>query len=135
MRLPTRRSAAGVLEIVVDTRERYAWKFERQQVEVVKRALAVGDYAVELDGEIAGVVERKKLQELASNVVDGSLLVTMVDLATTPRASARPVLWPRNGRTGSSGPPSGTPWRSSSSSEPMGRRFGSTILDPNGCSG
>src|SRR5262245_42282544 len=87
MRLPTRRSAAGVLEIAVDTRERYAWKFERQQVEVVKRALAVGDYAVELDGEVAGVVERKKLQELASNVVDGSLLVTMAHLATAPRAA------------------------------------------------
>src|SRR5687768_16407478 len=31
MRLPTKRSAAGVLEILVDTRERYAWKFEAQQ--------------------------------------------------------------------------------------------------------
>ena len=87
MRLPTRRSAAGVLEIVVDTRERYAWKFERQQVELTKRALAVGDYAIELDGAVVGVVERKKLQELASNVVDGSLLVTMAELATVPRSA------------------------------------------------
>jgi hypothetical protein len=38
MRLPTRRSAAGVLEIVVDTRERYAWKFERQQVTMLAAA-------------------------------------------------------------------------------------------------
>lgn len=87
MRLPTRRSAAGVLEIVIDTRERYAWKFERQQVALAKRALTVGDYAVELDGEILGVVERKKLAELAGNVVDGSLLVTLGELSTARRAA------------------------------------------------
>src|SRR3954469_21583932 len=87
LRLPTRRSAAGVLEIVVDTRERYAWKFERQQVTLIKRALTVGDYAVEVDREIVGVVERKKLTELAGNVVDGSLLVTLSELATATRAA------------------------------------------------
>src|SRR3954466_6857612 len=43
MRLPTRGSAAGVVDIVVDSRERYAWKFERQQVTLSKRALIVGD--------------------------------------------------------------------------------------------
>jgi ERCC4-type nuclease len=87
MRLPTRRSAAGVLEVVVDSRERYAWKFERQQVTLAKRALTVGDYAVEFDGEVVGVVERKKLDELASNVVDGSLLVVLGELATARRAA------------------------------------------------
>ncbi|MGD9797813.1 MAG: ERCC4 domain-containing protein [Microbacteriaceae bacterium] len=87
MRLPTRRSAAGVLEIVVDTRERYAWKFEKQQVALTKRALLVGDYAVELDGEVLGVVERKKLAELASNVVDGSLLLRLGELAAARRAA------------------------------------------------
>ena len=87
MRLPTRRSAAGVLEVVVDSRERYAWKFERQQVSLSRRALTVGDYAVEVDGEVVGVVERKKLAELASNVVDGSLLMTLADLATARRAA------------------------------------------------
>ncbi|MET0903138.1 MAG: ERCC4 domain-containing protein [Acidimicrobiales bacterium] len=87
MRLPTRRSAGGVLEVVVDTRERYAWKFERQQAETTRRALTVGDYAVELDGEVVGVVERKKLEELAGNVVDGSLLVTLAELATARRGA------------------------------------------------
>lgn len=87
MRLPTRRSAVGVLEIVVDTRERYAWNFERQQVALAKRALVVGDYAVEVDGEIVGVVERKKLGELAGNVVDGSLLVNLGELAAARRAA------------------------------------------------
>jgi hypothetical protein len=87
MRLPTRRSAAGVLDVVVDTRERYAWKFERQQVVLSKRALVVGDYAVEVDGAIVGVVERKKLSELAANVVDGSLLLRLGELAAAPRAA------------------------------------------------
>lgn len=87
MRLPTRRSAAGVLDVIVDTRERYAWKFEGQQVTLTKRALVSGDYGVEVDGRLAGVVERKKLAELASNVVDGSLLVALAELATAPRAA------------------------------------------------
>jgi ERCC4-type nuclease len=87
MRLPTKRSVAGFLEIVVDTRERYAWKFERQQASLSKRALTVGDYAVEVDDEVVGVVERKKLAELAGNVVDGSLLVTLGELATARRAA------------------------------------------------
>jgi hypothetical protein len=87
MKLPTRRSAAGVLQVIVDTRERYAWKFERQQVTLVSRALTVGDYAVEVDGEVVGVVERKRLTELAANVVDGSLLVTLAELATARRAA------------------------------------------------
>lgn len=87
MRLPTRRSAAGVLEITVDSRERYAWAFAEQQATTTKAALAVGDYAVHLDGEVVGVVERKKLPELAGNVVDGSLLTTLAALATAPRAA------------------------------------------------
>ncbi|MBK5221594.1 MAG: ERCC4 domain-containing protein [Acidimicrobiia bacterium] len=87
MRLPTKRSAAGVLPIVVDTRERYAWKFERQQASLTKRALTVGDYAVESDGEVVGVVERKKLTELAGNVVDGSLLVMLGELSVARRAA------------------------------------------------
>jgi hypothetical protein len=87
MRLPTKRSAAGVLEIVVDTRERYAWKFEGKQAQTVKRALTVGDYGVEIDGDLVGVVERKKLEELAGNVVDGSLLLTLGELSSTPRAA------------------------------------------------
>jgi hypothetical protein len=87
MRLPTKRAAGGVLDIVVDSRERYAWKFEKQQATTSRRALVVGDYAVELDGEVVGVVERKKLQELAGNVVDGSLLVTLGELVTARRAA------------------------------------------------
>jgi hypothetical protein len=87
LRVPTRRSAAGSLTIVVDTRERYAWKFGNQQATTEKRALAVGDYAVELDGAVVGVVERKTLPDLASVLVDGSLLLTLAELSTVPRAA------------------------------------------------
>lgn len=87
LRMPTRRSAAGSLEIVVDTRERYAWKFTEQQATTVKRALVVGDYAVEVDGTMVGAVERKTLADLTKCVVDGSLLMTLAELATVPRAA------------------------------------------------
>lgn len=87
LRVPTRRAAAGVLEIVVDTRERYAWKFAAQQATTVKRALVVGDYAVELDGDVVGIVERKTLADLAGRLVDGSLLVLLGELAAARRAA------------------------------------------------
>ena len=87
LRVPTRRSAAGALELIVDTRERYPWKFTDQQATTSKRALPVGDYGVELDGSLVGVVERKTLPDLAAHLVDGSLLVTLGELATVPRAA------------------------------------------------
>jgi hypothetical protein len=87
LRVPTRRAAGRELEIVVDTRERYAWKFQHHQAITTKRALAVGDYGVELDGAVVGVVERKTLQDLAARLVDGSLLVTLGELASVPRAA------------------------------------------------
>lgn len=86
--LPTAR-AAGVagLEVVVDTRERYAWKFSHQQVTTTKRALTVGDYAVEHDGVVVAVVERKSLADLASSLTGGSLRATLSALVQFPRAA------------------------------------------------
>ena len=87
LRLPTRRSAAGALTIIVDTRERYPWKFSDQQVTVSKGALPVGDYAVEIDGDVVAAVERKTLADLAARLVDGSLLIMLGELASLPRAA------------------------------------------------
>ena len=75
------------MEIVVDTRERYAWKFTDQQATTTKRALAVGDYAVELDGVVVAAVERKTLADLTARLVDGSLLVMLGELASVSRAA------------------------------------------------
>jgi len=85
--LPTAR-ASGVadLEIIVDTRERYAWKFSTQQATTVKEALPVGDYGVKLNDEWIAVVERKSLADLASSLTSGKLEYRLADLEQIPRA-------------------------------------------------
>jgi hypothetical protein len=90
VRVPGRR--AGGLEqltIFVDTRERYPWRFGRQQaVSTERRALPAGDYAVEAPGgELAAVVERKTLADLAGALVDGSLSYLLAELDALPRAA------------------------------------------------
>lgn len=89
LRLPTRR-ASGLADLVIvqDTRERYGYRFAHQQVEVERAALRVGDYGV-LDehGELAAVVERKSLSDLAGRLVDGKLAFDLADLASVPRAA------------------------------------------------
>lgn len=86
--LPTAR-AGGLdsLEIVVDTRERYAWKFSHQQATTVKRALPVGDYASFVEDDLVAVVERKSLADLAGSLTSGRLAYRLADLATAPSAA------------------------------------------------
>lgn len=85
--LPKAR-AAGLadLQFIVDTRERYAWKFTQQQVTTVKEALPVGDYAAKVDGEVVAVVERKSLEDLAGSLTTGKLRYRLEALAEMPRA-------------------------------------------------
>jgi hypothetical protein len=68
--LPTAR-AAGIaeLEIVVDTHERYAYRFGGQQVRVVERALPCGDYAIVVGGQLVASVERKSLADREAHVI------------------------------------------------------------------
>jgi ERCC4 domain len=90
VRVPRRRAAghaAHELEILVDTRERYPYRFAGKQARTLRRALTAGDYAVELDGELVAVVERKSLADLASTLVDGSLNFLLAELAALPRAA------------------------------------------------
>lgn len=87
-RLPTRRaSALPDLEILVDSRERYAWKFSHQQTATARRALPAGDYGVELDGVLVAAVERKSLEDLAKSLVEGTLAYAVAELAALPRAA------------------------------------------------
>jgi hypothetical protein len=88
IRVPTRR-AQGLTEVVVlvDTRERYPYRFAHQQVGTERRALPAGDYGVELDGEVVAVVERKTMADLAARLVDGRLTYTLAELATLERAA------------------------------------------------
>jgi hypothetical protein len=85
---PTAR-AAGIaeLEIIVDSREQYAYRFGTQQVATVKRALPCGDYGVTLRGQLVAVVERKSLDDLVSSVTNGKLRFALAELAALPRAA------------------------------------------------
>jgi hypothetical protein len=85
--LPTARAAGQVLEIIVDSHERYAWKFDQQQATTTRQALPAGDYAIAIDGEIMAAVERKSLADLVSTLTTGKLRYLLADLATVPRAA------------------------------------------------
>jgi hypothetical protein len=85
--LPTARSAGLYLEVLVDTRERYPWVFGHQQATTRRQALAVGDYAVELDGLVVAAVERKSLSDLVSSIINGKLPYLLADLAALLRAA------------------------------------------------
>jgi hypothetical protein len=86
--LPTAR-AGGLtdLEIIVDTRERYAYRFTGQAVTTVSRALPCGDYGVVADGRLVAAVERKSIGDLVSSVTNGKLRYALGDLAALPRAA------------------------------------------------
>ena len=71
--MPTARATGQLLEILVDSHERYPWTFGRQQATTQRRALSAGDYAVELDGRIVAAVERKSLADLVSTMTGGKL--------------------------------------------------------------
>ena len=87
VKLPTARaSGLAELEILVDTRERYAWKFAAEQATTVKRALPVGDYGVEVDGELVAAVERKSLEDLVGSLLQGKLFEQQAALAELPHA-------------------------------------------------
>ncbi len=86
--LPTARAGGlAELEIIVDTRERYAYRFSGQAVTTVSRALPCGDYGVVVDGRLVGAVERKSLADLVSSVTNGKLRYALGDLAVLPRAA------------------------------------------------
>jgi hypothetical protein len=89
-RIPGRRIAdmAGPLAILVDTRERYPYRFARQQAAVERAALPAGDYAVRgPDGAIAAAVERKGLSDLAVSLNGGTIAFELAKLAELPRAA------------------------------------------------
>jgi hypothetical protein len=88
-RIPGRR-ASGLVEllIVVDTRERYAYGFSKQQATTVRAALPAGDYAVRSqDGTAIAVVERKSLVDLAGSLNTGTLVFELAKLAEVQRAA------------------------------------------------
>jgi hypothetical protein len=85
--VPTARASGQQVRVLVDTRERYAWSFARQQATTERRALAAGDYAVEVDGRIVAAVERKSLDDLVTTWRGGHLRSMLAALSTLPRAA------------------------------------------------
>jgi hypothetical protein len=85
--VPTARASGRVLEITVDSHERYPWTFSAQQATTRRQALPAGDYAVTLDGRVIATVERKSLADLVGTLTSGKLRYLMADLATVPRAA------------------------------------------------
>lgn len=88
VRTPTARaSGADGFEIVVDSRERYGYRFATQQATAVRGALSCGDYGVRRDGALVAAVERKSLDDLARSLVDGRLAGQLAELSTVAHAA------------------------------------------------
>jgi len=88
VRIPGRRASwLTDLEITIDTRECYPYRFAQQHTRTSRGALPVGDYGVVHEGEVVELIERKSLQDLAKGLSDGGLAFQMADLATYPRVA------------------------------------------------
>lgn len=86
--IPKARAAGQAnMEIIVDSHERYAWKFNDLQVTTRKAPLKAGDYAVEIDGRVVAAVERKSLEDLTTSLLTGKLTYQLAELASLPRAA------------------------------------------------
>ncbi|MGC4934529.1 ERCC4 domain-containing protein [Gordonia sp. DT30] len=85
--VPRARAHGRVVDIVVDTRERYGYKFSAQQADVIKRGLPVGDYAVFDGDDLVATAERKSIDDLASSLLSGKLTYLLADLAAQPRGA------------------------------------------------
>lgn len=86
-RIPRARALAGTLPILVDTRERYPYRFAGRDVEIERVALSAGDYAVAHGEVIAAAVERKTFENFTTSLSDGTLAFQMQRLAEVGAAA------------------------------------------------
>lgn len=85
-RVPRRRAPSQLL-ILVDTRERYPFRFTAHAVTTRRAGLSAGDYAVgDADGPVA-VVERKTLENFVASLSDGTMSFQMQRLGEMPLAA------------------------------------------------
>jgi hypothetical protein len=88
VRVPKRRAAGlKMLEVVIDTRERYPYRFVNHPVTTSRAALAIGDYAVMTNDIVVAAVERKTADDFRTTLVDGSLAFAMAELSALPAAA------------------------------------------------
>jgi hypothetical protein len=86
IKVPAARGLDRPLEVAVDQRERYAWKFARHPADLSRRLLPAGDYGVFAGDELVAVVERKSPDNLAGDAVGGNLGLALADLEQLPYA-------------------------------------------------
>ncbi len=86
LKVPAARGLDAPLEIAVDVRERYGWRFGGLQATCVRRELPVGDYGIFADGRLVAAVERKRPEDLASGAVAGTLAFALAELESLPHA-------------------------------------------------
>lgn len=87
VRVPQARGLEGPLEIAVDAKERYPWRFSGKGATLVRRDLPVGDYAIVRDGLVVAAVERKTVADLATAAVAGKLGLALAELERLPHAA------------------------------------------------
>lgn len=89
VRLPSARPAglASDLQVVVDSHERYPWRFADQQVTTRRGALTAGDYGVHVGDRLVAAVERKSVEDLVSSLTTGKLRYQLAELASLGRAA------------------------------------------------
>ncbi|MBA3529934.1 MAG: Lsr2 family protein [Propionibacteriaceae bacterium] len=85
--IPSARAHGQVLEILIDTGEKYPYRFGHQQATTSRQRLSAGDYAVALEGQVVAAVERKSADDLSSTLLSGRMTYLMADLAALPRAA------------------------------------------------
>jgi hypothetical protein len=80
------RAPDAALHVVIDSGERYPWRFPGATVE--RRKLAVGDYALLDAGRVAAVVERKSFDNILGDLgAIQALHQTLADLASHEAAA------------------------------------------------
>jgi ERCC4 domain len=85
--IPTARAHGQVLEILIDSGEKYPYRFSGQQARTSRQRLPAGDYAVRVEDAVVAAVERKTIDDLVSSMVTGRMKFLMADLAALPRAA------------------------------------------------
>ncbi len=86
LKVPAARGLDAPLEIAVDVRERYAWRFNGLQATLTRRELPVGDYGIFAGDRLVAAVERKRPEDLASGAVAGTLAFALAELESLPHA-------------------------------------------------
>ena len=85
--VPNQRASGHVLEILVDSHERYPWRFNNQQATTVRQALPAGDYGIKVSGTIVASIERKSLPDLVGTLTGGKLRYLLAALSEVPRSA------------------------------------------------